>query len=337
VKKERMVGLQILRILACLGVFVCHLGAQLEVKGVPEKFMDFGATGVYLFFVLSGFLGLCSKDLENENRISGCIRYWIKRAFKILPLYYAVIIYNFVFYEFILKSTPIDSSGIGWPRYFLFLSTSIPADKNFWVNLSYTWTISIFVLFYLLAPLMKRFVTSYRSAVIHWGAWYVLSLICVNRVAYGMPFFFLHYFALGIVLFYAVKEEKIKQVITGCVVFVLGSLIMNETLTHNACAMLFMILIIMAKDMKAENTKLKKMIGTLDAYSYTVYLSHAVVMNGIEMIKNRVALSPVLILVIAVGCTFVGAVVVRNLVERPMEKLGNRILRARKQSNGSEL
>ena len=141
-----------------------------------------------------------------------------------------------------------------------------------------------------------------------------------------MPFFFLHYFALGIVLFYAVKEEKIKQVITGCVVFVLGSLIMNETLTHTACAMLFMILIIMAKDMKAESAKLKKMIGTLDAYSYTVYLTHAVVMNGIEMIKNRVALSPVLILVIAVGCTFVGAVVVRNLVERPMEKLGNRIL-----------
>lgn len=80
------------------------------------------------------------------------------------------------------------------------------------------------------------------------------------------------------------------------------------------------------KRYESGNAKLKKMIGTLDAYSYTVYLSHAVVVNGIEMIKNRVALSPVLIFVIAVGCTFVGAVVVRNLVERPMEKLGNRIL-----------
>lgn len=79
---QRKVGLQILRIIACIGVFICHLGVQMGVEGAIERFMDFGARGVYLFFVLSGYLGFQSRELENENRIRGCFQYWIKRAFK---------------------------------------------------------------------------------------------------------------------------------------------------------------------------------------------------------------------------------------------------------------
>jgi len=322
----RIVGLQILRVIACVGVFLCHLGVQMEVEGTVEKFMDFGAMGVYLFFILSGFLGVQSRDLENGNGIRGSLRYWIKRAFKILPLYYAVIIYNYILYEWILKSTPVDSSGIGWPRYFFFLSASIPADKNFWVNLSYTWTISIFVLFYLLVPLMKRYVRNFNSALILWGTLYLLSVICINRVAYGMPFFFLHYFAMGIVLYYAVEENKVRELIIGCVTFVLGSLVMNSTLTNTACSMLFLILIIMVKEIKVENEKIQKWIGIFDAYSYTVYLSHAVVMNGIEMLKNRYSLSQMTVLIIAIGCTVVGSVFVHHVIERPIEKVGNYFL-----------
>lgn len=323
---RRTVGLQILRVLACAGVFLCHLGAQMEVEGTLEKFMDFGAMGVYLFFILSGYFGFHSKELENENKVKGCLKYWTKRAFKILPLYYAVILYNFVLYEWILRSTPVDSSGIGWPRYVFFLSTSIPADKNFWVNLSYTWTISIFVLFYLLMPLIKRFVKSFKGAVAFWGVLYILSLICVNRVAYGMPFFFLHYFAMGIVLYYAIQEVKVKEVVIGCLVFVFGSLIVNSSLTNTACSMLFAILILAVKEIKVENKKLQKWIDTLDSYSYTLYLAHAVVMNGIEMLKNRYPLSQMTILAIAVVCTLVGTIVVHHVVERPMEKAGRKLL-----------
>lgn len=85
----------------------------MEIEGTIEKFMDFGARGVYLFFILSGFFGFRSRELENGNKVTGCVRYWTKRAFKILPLYYALIIYNFVLYEMILKNIPPDSSGIG--------------------------------------------------------------------------------------------------------------------------------------------------------------------------------------------------------------------------------
>ena len=323
---ERKAGLQILRVMACAGVFLCHLGAQMEVEGGIEKVMDFGARGVYLFFILSGFWGFHSRELESENGIRGCLRYWVKRAFKILPLYYAVIIYNFVLYEWILQSTPVDTTGIGWARYFFFLSTFIPADKTFWGNLSYTWTISIFVLFYLLVPFMRRIVRNFNGAVILWGGLYFLSLVCINRVSYGTPFFFLHYFAMGIVLYYAVKEEKIKELIVGCVVFACSSLIVNASLTHAACSMFFLILIVAVKEIKVENEKMQKWITILDSYSYTVYLMHAVVMNGIEMLKNRYPLSQMTILLIAFGCTIVGTVAAYHMIERPMQKVGQYIL-----------
>ena len=324
--KKRVVGLQLLRVIACLGVFLCHLGAQMEVEGAIEKVMDFGARGVYLFFILSGFFAFGSKELEDENRKRGCVRYWVKRAFKILPLYYAVILYNFVLYEWILKSTPIDSSGIGWPRYFFLLSTYIPSDKTFWGNLSYTWTISIFVLFYLLVPVMKRFVRNLKGAIVLWGALYLVSLICLNRVAYGMPFYYLHYFILGIVLYYAIGEDRIKELLIGCMAFAVGSLLVNKTLTHTACSMLFLILIVLVKNIDVKNEKLQKWIGILDSYSYTIYLFHAVVMNGIEMLKNRYPLSQMTILVIAVGCTIAGSIIVHHLIEKPMEKAGQHVL-----------
>lgn len=319
----RLAGLQILRVIACVGVFVCHLGAQMGVEGTVEQIMDFGARGVYLFFILSGFFGFQSKELEKGAGKKGCIRYWIKRAFRILPLYYALILYNIILYDVVLKSTPYDSSGIGWPRYFFFLSTSIPADKNFWVNLCSTWTVSIFVLFYLLVPLIRKIVTSFKGAVILWAVLYLLQYFCLGVVPYGMPFFYLHYFILGIVFYYAEAEGRVRETVIGALAFALGSIAINHTLTHQACAMLFLILIIMAKELKVKNQRLQRIIDVLDSYSYTIYLGHAVVMDGIELIRGRMELSQLTIAVIGIVCTVIGCFIVHNLLEKPMEKLGN--------------
>ncbi len=329
---NKLAGLQVLRVIACLGVFVCHLGGQLELTGIAHQITNFGARGVYLFFILSGFFGFRSKELENPNRKQGCLQYWVKRAFKILPLYYAVIVYNFVLYEFILKSVPVDSSGIGWPRYFFFISTSIPADKNFWVNLCSTWTISIFVLFYLLVPLMKKYITSLRRAAVLWGVLYIIQFVCLGRVIYAQPVFYLHYFVLGIIFYYAEEEHKVRETLIGAVAFVLGSIAINHTLTHQACAMLFLVLIMMAKELPVTNEKVQKVIHVFDSYSYTIYLAHAVVMDGIEMLRNRIGLSRGIILLIGIVVTIAGCFVVHRLIEKPFEKVGERCLHKMKKS-----
>lgn len=318
-------NLQILRILACFGVFLTHLSGQLGLTGTVEKVMEFGGRGPYLFFILSGFLAFSSRDLEAPDRKRGLLCYYIKRVFKIVPLYYAAVIINLIIYQFILNSVPPDSSGLGWIRYFLFLSTSIPADRNFWVNMSSTWTISIFLLFYLLAPLFKRWVNSYRKALLLWAALYVFQFFALGKMIYGMPFLCLHYFAMGIVLYQGLKENKHMQMAVGAVCFALMSLAVNGSMTHTACSMLFFVLIINTMELRVKGPKAQKALDVLDAYSYPVYLVHGVVMDAIEWLRAARPVSFWMVLLLAAAGTFVGCVAARYLIERPMEKAASRL------------
>ncbi len=189
------------------------------------------------------------------------------------------------------------------------------------------------MLFYLFVPLLKRYVVSLKGAVVLWGGLYLLSYFCLGKVDYGMPVFYLHYFILGIMFYFANKEGKERELVIGCIAFALGSIAINRTLTHNACSMLFLILIIMAKEIRIENERLQRIVNVMDSYSYTIYLTHAAVMDGIEMIKNRYPLSMNAVLIIGIGCTVAGCFAARHLVEIPMEKIGKKyLLRIRKES-----
>ena len=52
-----------------------------------------GAAGVYLFFVLSGYLACCDRKLPTAGK-KELLTYYKKRLVRILPLYYGVILYN---------------------------------------------------------------------------------------------------------------------------------------------------------------------------------------------------------------------------------------------------
>lgn len=55
-------NIQILRIIACMGVFCVHFGQGLELSGVLRKITDFGSWGVILFFIISGFVTFASLE-----------------------------------------------------------------------------------------------------------------------------------------------------------------------------------------------------------------------------------------------------------------------------------
>lgn len=151
-------NIQILRVLACLGVFVTHLAPRMGVTGWAAKAANFGASGVYLFFLISGFLACCTRDISVGCGWKGIFSYYCKRLFRILPLYYAVILYHMALHGLILQDVPKDPAGLSWLRYFLLTNAFIPAPDNFWSNLSATWTISLFCFFYLCAPLFVRLI-----------------------------------------------------------------------------------------------------------------------------------------------------------------------------------
>lgn len=143
--QTQIYSFKIFKILSCFGVVLVHYGQITHLNGSIKILTDFGAYGVYMFFIISGFLGYLSFSHSHS-----CRQYYLKRIFRILPLYYTVIIYNIILYELLLSGrfeVPTDSSHLGWLRYFLLLSQAIPSSDNFWVNLSATWTISHFMFF----------------------------------------------------------------------------------------------------------------------------------------------------------------------------------------------
>ncbi len=144
---RRVYGLDILRAVAIVSVVMAH-GANL----LPQrlwKFHDvFLVDGVFLFFVLSGYLigGILIKVLEkNGASPSALFQFWVRRWFRTVPNYFLIltvlVILRFVFFGGI--------HGIPIWHYYLFIQNFKSPHPLFF---SEAWTLSIEEWFYLLVP-----------------------------------------------------------------------------------------------------------------------------------------------------------------------------------------
>lgn len=314
---EKLQNIQVLRILACLGVFCVHIGQRLEISEEPiAKIAAFGANGVYLFFLISGAMAFLSLSKRNHKQIN-YIKYWIGRAIKILPVYYSIILYNYVLHVFILEDVPIDPSSLGWMRYFLCINRIFLTGVNFWDNLSATWTISSFLCFYLFAPILYRVITSSKHALGFLIIGYVLNKI----LPLPEPIRMMPFFACGILVYFVIKEGKEHLFITGalCVVLLYG--IIFETWTTIVYTLIFGTIIISTKDMKTNNIFLKKVINVFDEYSYVIYLVHAVVIEWFDITKSiyRFWQHKGISFLIILLCTAIGVYVLHNVIELPIQ------------------
>ena len=70
---------------------------------------------------------------------------------------------------------PHDWAGLGWLRYIFIIGQYIPGE-NQWRNLSFTWTIGIFVLFYIMTPILARIMKTYRSSLVGLAVTYLCMI-----------------------------------------------------------------------------------------------------------------------------------------------------------------
>ena len=66
--KQKYEHIQLLRALACIGVFITHLAPRLGATGKAAWLANQGAAGVYLFFALSGYLACCDRKLPTAGK-----------------------------------------------------------------------------------------------------------------------------------------------------------------------------------------------------------------------------------------------------------------------------
>jgi len=155
---KRFPGLDHLRALAIILVFLFHYGIFGDHPDWIVTVGSFGWTGVDLFFVLSGFLiagELFSRIRERKGL--GMRLFYTKRAFRILPVYGVVLACYFFIPGF--KEAPNLSP---WWRYLSF-TLNFGLDLRHTRAFTHAWSLCVEEQFYLLLPLTLWVFIRYRA------------------------------------------------------------------------------------------------------------------------------------------------------------------------------
>lgn len=189
---------------------------------------DFGATGVHLFFVLSGFLLFLpyARVLVTQGNIPSTRKFYTRRALRILPAYWASLI------VMVLVLEPQYLQPEKWPDIGLHLALLHNATSTTRVSINAPfWTIGVESHFYLLLPLMSillitvarrlntRWTVAGLGALVFSSSAFALFLVVAKRITPGLlpylnileVFSWLTVFALGMcssIIYVQVSEQK---------------------------------------------------------------------------------------------------------------------------------
>ncbi len=134
VGKQRNFGLDVVRAISIILVLIAH---RFSFN------FELGVVGVQIFFVLSGFLigQILLNDFKNGGNISILLKFWKRRWYRTLPLYYLVLLIKICFY----------GNPYGWKMiaYFLFLQANFIGIEFFPVS----WSLVVEEWFYLFVPI----------------------------------------------------------------------------------------------------------------------------------------------------------------------------------------
>lgn len=133
--KSRNFGLDIIRAISISLVVLSHMFMFTNI--------ELGVWGVEVFFVLSGFLigQILIRDFSDGITLKKVVRFWKRRWFRTLPLYYAVVLIKFIFFD--------SSLGYKIFAYIFFLQNNF-VGINF---LAVSWSLVVEEWFYLLFPI----------------------------------------------------------------------------------------------------------------------------------------------------------------------------------------
>ena len=320
-----------------------------------------GSTGVQLFFMASALTLFMSLSHRSKTEKGGMLNFFIRRFFRIAPLYYLGII----FYLF--------TQGVG-PRYWLGDAKSITVSNiisNFlflhqlnpyWINsvVPGGWSIAVEMSFYLLVPLLFKYITTVDRAIFFFiGSVYfsgkISAFVSANCVTaceelWGSYSYFIlptqfPAFALGVLLFFLIRDStnsdnqlKINPISVLSLILFFGIqglswLSLLVTLAFIVCLMSKWKIIIF------EN-RIMCFIGTL---SYGLYICHWGVLefmkkcgllNFIEpttVFRGTLNFGIKIAVLLLIGCSC--AYLLHRFIELPMQAYGKRIIDRRMRLN----
>lgn len=277
--------LDILRISAAWMVLTVHIGFTVGILHAI-----FGANGVQLFFLLSGYLAFYTYDKRIKAGNYGAKKYYIGRIKRILPEYYAVIIIDAVFAcMFHYDKTPL--------RYIFFLQAFVPSNNfELYSNKNFLWTMSTFVFFYALVPLLYRLINTYKKSMIVAItsltltpiSVYVMGLLMerytsydsVIDFAYCFPINCLQFIFVGIAIYYMEKENwKYREHFIALLAIVL--LVSSNEVGGANYVVTIIFITVMSIKIRIKSSGIRKIVKFFSDASFNLYLTHGIVLSVI--------------------------------------------------------
>jgi peptidoglycan/LPS O-acetylase OafA/YrhL len=362
-RKQRLVGLDVLRLLAILLVLGRHM--SLAPDTWPSMSRAFIATwqrggwvGVDLFFVLSGFLvsGLLFTEYKSRGRLS-VARFYMRRGWKIYPPFFVMIAVTVM--AALIQGRAIQ--GLQLASELTFLQSYFP---GMWAH---TWSLAVEEHFYLLLPMaLLLTLRMNRKAEMPLEPVFTIAL-CVAVAALALRFitwyldprfsllentFASHlrldslFFGVAISYAYHFHTDKFESLRSWRWPLMLGGFLLLSppfvfplestpfiytvgfTVFYLGSGML-MVGVLLSDTPRNRVWRLAAAIG---AYSYSIYLWHLYVASTGLRLVERVAGAPLgygaAAATYVVGAIVVGAIMAR-IVEIPTLKLRDRLFPAR--------
>lgn len=321
-KKVYFKGLSELRAIAALFVIFHHIELYKHRDGLLSLYDSFlnyfishlGKNGVYIFFVLSGFLItyllLFEKELKGKVDIK---KFYLRRIFRIWPLYYLVVLLSFTLIPFLANNFTSfqnevhyydrilslqESPYITLILFLLFLPNLALALKPAVVGLSQSWSVGVEEQFYILWPHIINKISNKKILFLLFLMICLIDVLIklllplnikiiqlISSIIGLIPIHFMAVGGIGALLLYYYKT-KTENILSNKYIFFFITILLFIILTIDfeipfkdlilAFVILFEILFIIQDKFKINiRSKYLEKIGDI---SYGVYMYHPFVM-----------------------------------------------------------
>lgn len=358
---NRNFGLDVIRATAISLVFIshCSLLVKLNAALIPTQVIRaFGAIGVDLFFILSGFLigGILLKNMNNGYvGFSHLFHFWKRRWFRTLPNYFLILALNVL----VITVTNYGANAFNL-KYILFLQNFSNPHPAFFTE---AWSLSVEEYAYLFLPfllffmcfLFKRkqanylFIRTSAFALIVLLGIKIMHYIVVDYTTFQewtdsfrkVVIYRIDSIYIGFVLVYFVKlkskgfyKHRKPLFLAGCLLFLglHGSVfLMNLTPQTHPFFYVFIYLYVLIISLALlfpyslswnGKGKLKKMIVFLSTRSYAIYLVNfsliLLPMQHLIDIENLILYEKIIVLSIFIFSTLSISEVIYKYFELPI-------------------
>jgi peptidoglycan/LPS O-acetylase OafA/YrhL len=337
--RERLSYIDGLRGLAALMVFMIHCGSPAirSLGKYGNLLVDHGRYGVSVFFVVSAYALCLSVAPAFDGEATSWTAYFIRRFFRIAPLYWLVLAFVLVFG---LSVTQHDSIVPSVLAHFSFANMFLPQYGNDLIGVE--WSIAVEFAFYILLPFL---VLMCRQPV---GVLAIVGLI-ITSLLYklrmlewlGEPFWsnrnfsllsHIEPFTIGILTFLAAKQGLISAgtklplfLMCACLLFVtakLGEGTWSETMVSLITALAIANCTSSGMTRSALSFWPVVMIGKI---SYSIYLTHFIILDYFHF---PIPLGPNQVVLAQLFVTLAISFVLYFAVEQPARRVGSRLAAA---------